>query len=201
MQIEKRYQIEQAAGTDENKPGLQYIQIDETSAVAANGVIAAVVPCASGKGEVKGPITRDSLMYARNHTLGKGAVSLHLEDEKTVIAEDTTTFPRSLSSHTKKVEDEQLELIRVESGKDGEKEAPSVRAIKDLIPSVVGGISLRLNPEMLFKLAKALGDKEEVIMFMNYDVEDFIVKEAIRVHGSEGAVGVIMPMNQTGEES
>ena len=193
MQIDKRYRIEEAASKDFEKIPLNYIQIDNSSAVASDGVIAAVVPCASGKGEVKGPITRDSLVYARTHTLGDGAIALHLQDDLTVVAEDTTVFPRSLSSYTAKEEGEQLELIQVEKGHDGTMKCPNVKDMKKVIPVIDDHFAMKINPEALFRLAKALGDKEELILFIRADDDD-IVRSPIRAHGFDGAVGVILPM-------
>jgi hypothetical protein len=189
MQIEKHYKIEKAASTDEARLDLNHIFIrDNCTAMASDGRMLAIVPCAIGQGETPGTVTPDSLAYARKHTLGNRALLLHLPDKETAIAEDTTVFPRELTSHTEG-EGEQLELIR-----DSKIDDTKPQAILDFIPPISDdAITLVINPTMLKNLAEALGDKEKIIMYLTPDEDDRILSP-IRVHGADGAIGAIMPM-------
>jgi len=193
MQIDKRYKIEKATSNDEAKEKLRYIIAADQTAVATDGKILAVVPCAIGAGDIEGAITPDSLTYARKHTLGDGAAVLHLTDDRTAIAEDTTSFPRSLES-TVKGDGEQLELLRSDP-------MPIERETVMLMVPKEGStdVCVALDSALLGRLAEALGNKGQITLFLRPD-DDMIVRSPIRAHGHDGAYGVLMPLGVDKQE-
>ena len=190
MQLDRAYKIEKAASKDEERNDLRHVFISaDNTAMATDGRMMAIVPCAVGQGEPAGKVTPDSIAYARKHTLGDGALVLHLVDDKTAVAEDTSVFPREMTSHTKGA-DEQLELIRVTSDDQGKAET----YIKIIPPFDGSDIVLTINPSMLRDLADAMGNKTAITLYMKPNEEGRVLS-IIRAHGVEGAIGAIMPMN------
>jgi len=190
MQIDKKYQIELIAGKDENNEMLRYVVINRGTAVASDGRCLAVVPCAVGDGEVIGPVTPDSLKYARTHTMGEGCLLMHLNDTEMVTCEDTAEFPRCFASHTEG-EGEQMEMFRVPETKDLPQKNADILIVPKRTPEQV---VMTLNPKRLLDLAKALGDKDKITLSFTPN-EDNIVLSVIRADGDEGAYGAICPLN------
>jgi hypothetical protein len=189
MEIDKKYQIEKAAGEDPNRPDIQYIHISQHRATATNGRILATVPCVTAKSDELGPITVDSLLYARDHIICDVAV-LHLLDNRTVIALDSSQLPRSLES-TASPNAEQLDMFR----KSTENVKPIQEITAGLIPTAdFDDIVLAINPALLLDLAKALGSKEKLILRLRPDADNQ-VRQIIRCEADKDAYGVIMPMN------
>lgn len=187
MQIEKKYKIEKAASTDETRESIMYVVVGDNTATATDGRILAVCPCVVGAGEVHGPITPDSLKYARKHTLGDGASVLHLRSKDEAITEDSATFPRSLTSITKG-EGEQLELIRTEPCS-----TPHEKSKIDIVPKAdASAVTVSLDARLLLNLAEALGDAHCITLQMHPD-EDNVVRKCARADGYGGAYGAIMP--------
>lgn len=197
MQIDKRYKLEKAVRTGkeikDDPAAYVYIRPDCT-AMATNGRIMAIVPCAVGSGDMSGRITPDSLTYARKHTLGDKAAVLHLIDNASAIAEDTTSFPREIES---KVTDkgEQLELLRIATPE----EKRDCETMVTVIPEWnANAVVLRINPALLKTLADALGSPECVTMYLMPD-EFNKVLSCIRVEtkADDGpkAIGAIMPIS------
>ena len=193
MQIDSDYKLEKlvkkpTAGDDEKTP-LAYISIGKNgTATACNGVAIAVVPCAVGEGDVCGPITRDSLLHAREHTAdGKsGYTNLHLRSKTTVVAEDSSEMPRSLKSVALK-KDKQLELLQEEPP-----EFPLVAGGRNHVPAPwEDDIVMIINPTLLKKLAEALGRPWEITMRLRISPGNRI-ERAIRVDAGK-AKGCIMP--------
>jgi len=190
MQIDKKYQIELVASKDEDRETLRYVVIKQTTALATDGVCLAVVPCAVGDGEHIGPITPDSLKYARAHTMGEGCVLMHLNDPEEATCEDTAVFPRCFACHTEG-EGDQMEMFRQpETIALPQKDADILFVPKRTPEQVV----LTINPKRLFDLAKALGDKDKITLSFTPN-DDNIVLSAIRADGYEGAFGAIIPLN------
>ena len=196
MQIDKRFKIERAASKNETRDDIRYIHVAKNRATATNGAMLAVVPCVVGEGDVPGPITPDSLRYAREHTLGDGFTNLYLKDEQVVVAEDASELSRNFSSHTKEG-GEQLELIR----EDAPKNTPHEKAIVSVVPVADDDdIIVMLNPTMLKDLAAALGAGSELTLRLKAD-EDHRVRQCIRVDvcGDDcgNAYGALMPIGES----
>ena len=198
MQIDKKFKIERAASKDKERDEIRYIHVAENRATATTGVMLAVVPCVVGAGDVPGPITPDSLRYAREHTLGDGVTNLYLKDEQVIVTEDASELSRNFSSHTKEG-GEQLELIRA----DAPKNTPHEKAIVSVVPVVdADDVVVMLNPSMLKDLASALGSGDQLILRLKAD-EDHRVRQCIRVdvfgEDAGNAYGAIMPLGDKHE--
>lgn len=192
MQIDKIYKLEKAVSKDENIGNLHYIYCNKNqTAMATNGRLMVVVPCVVSKGDKAGRITPDALTYARKHTLGKGAALLHLIDDSTVVAEDTTSFPREIES--KVVEKgEQLELLRVATPT----EKQTCEKMIEIIPERTSeSITLTINPALLKTLGEAMGSPNCITLHLTPN-EDRKISSIIRVETSSdiGSIGAIMPM-------
>jgi hypothetical protein len=162
--------------------------------MATNGKIMAVVPCAVGTGDKPGRITPDSLQYARKHTLGDAAAVLHLIDDATAIAEDTTSFPRELESKVKSG-GEQLEIFRAATT---EEDGDSDGMIGVIPERSANAVVLVINPAYLKTLAEAMGSPDCITLYITPD-ENNRVLSAIRaecVDDDGRATGVIMPIGE-----
>lgn len=189
MQIENKYKIEKSASMDESKGALRYIDIQNNECVATNGCIAAVVPCVVGEGDSPGPITPDSIVYARKHTLAEKTTVLFLKDDVRAVAEDGTVFPRSLDSKATQTE---LNLFPVELT------LPHKSLLNNVIPSPSeDDVVLAINPVLLKDLAEALGSKDCLFLRMKVNGHNRVDK-CIRVDTRDSenmAYGAIMPRN------
>jgi len=192
MQIDSQYKLEKACDTsDESKHSLGYIHVnDNNTAMATNGRIVAVVECVVGSGDCVGVITPDSLIHARKHTMAEGATVLFLKTASSVVAEDSTEFPRNYESKAIQKE-EQLEFLSVPKP-DGKKVEDAV--IKTIPTRSESDIVLTFNPTLLKKLAEALGSSGGVSLRFMPD-SDNRVTSCIRVDtDNEEVYGAIMPM-------
>jgi len=189
MQMNRKYKIEKAASTDTDRNPIRHVLISDGKATATNGRMIAVVPCAVSESDIQGTVTPDSLKYARTHTLGDGALLLHLSSKESVVAEDTAEFPRALTSHTKGL-GEQLELIRDTSAASESLREAEAFVVPDRNPKQT---VLTINPKMLLDLANALGDADQITLSFVADMDN-IVSTPLRADGFEGAYGAICPI-------
>jgi len=187
MQIAEKYRLEKMIEADNSNAEYGYIHVANNQATVCNGRAMATVPCVVGKGDQPGQITVDSLVYARKHSTFKGAIKLHLSDDETVMAEDTSVFPRSMESRGE-VDEEQLEFHRIPI----EPAESMVKLLKNIPKKSNDDVILCINAKTLADLSEALGCKDAPIT-LRLKVKDNKAESAILVTGAEGAFGVIMP--------
>lgn len=97
MKINKHYKLDKAVSTDEMRPILQKIYIDENVAVATDSKIMAIVPVElNEEDERKVMIDADVLTVARAYPPAEGAeLNIELAEGK-VILENRITMPQQL---------------------------------------------------------------------------------------------------------
>ena len=201
MIIDKTYKLEKLTTGDDDDEGnsaMRYIHVTaDGAAMACNGHALVKVPVEMQPGDVPGPITPDSLTYARKHTLGDFGALLILKDGASVVTEDSTDLPRSIESTAKIGESLQLELLRQapESSQDD-----AAKWQRQLDASLKGAILVGLNPKLLAKIADAMGSGDGVILaILPPKTPDEGVTKPVAVHPVWGAArekvrGVIMPV-------
>ena len=183
MYLNSIYKLEKIVDPDGTE-GQRYIHIGERTATATDGKCVAVVPCVVGPNDVQGPVTPDAVEYARKHGLSPMVV-LHLVNDSSVLAEDSTEFPRSYGSFARQKDGEQLELFR---------KAADVKPVNGLsvVPTAdESDVRLKVNAKRLWDLAQALGcDKEKPLALrLKPDAEGRV--RLIVATGVDGATGAM----------
>jgi hypothetical protein len=190
MYLSDIYKLEKLIDRESDSDKLRYVHIGDNRATVGTGSAIAVVPAAVGVGDVHGPVTIDSIEYARKHGLSPNAV-LHLVTDSAAVAEDSTEFPRSYGSFAKQREGEQLELFR--QGTAGVEGMEQIT--EQLIPRVTDGEGdrvIKLNAKLLWDLAQALGaDKDKPVTLRIPKPPEEGGVRIVRVEGVDGAYGAL----------
>jgi len=183
MYLSNIYKLEKIVDKDGTE-AQRYIHIGNDRATATNGKALAVCPCVVGLSDVRGPITPDSMEYARKHGVSPMVV-LHLLNDASAFAEDSTEFPRSYGSFAKCKDGEQLELFRKAA------DVQPLDAFKVIPSPSDDDITLKINVKQLWDLAQALGcDKDTPLALRLKPDEEGRVRLVVAL-GVDGATGVL----------
>jgi len=199
MQIDSKYKLEKAVSMDKDRAdelGRVFIRKDQT-ALATDGRMIAVVPCAVGKRDACGCVLPDALVYARNHGTPAhkklGVTELHLLTETEVVAADSTRFPRTFAARVEET-GEQLALINEAPEQENHLDEDAVEMVPARMPD---DVVLRLDPARLKRLCDALGvnkDAPACTIRVRPDA-DGVVRQPFRVDtAEESASGALAPM-------
>jgi len=176
MKTKAKYEIELAASSDECREVITNIQLykDNKCLVATDGKILAIVPVEVEDGEVNGPIPPQAFKSAR-----KGITKKQKEIDDVEI--DIHCLEGELNIYTKK---------------EGVHNIKRPRDIlypnfKQVIPRNKAKHTIRFNPELLMKLAKAIGSSESIVL--EFNDEDSPI-EVYSCDKTNEAFGVLLPI-------
>ena len=167
MQIEKKYKLEKAVSTDENREALVNISVTRRHAIACDGKILAIVPVQVEEGDEVGWLTPDALKLARKAG-PRGFDTIRIGLNGTQELQDGSTIKRPSYKEIKPPKMLQI-LLHAHRGRT---------------------LRIGINAGMLKDLADALGT-EEVILEFSTPEEAILVRP---LHHEEGVRGVLMPV-------
>jgi len=175
MKTKAKYEIEQAASTDDLREALYNVHLDVENKllVATDGRILVVVPAEIDKDEIGGPITPEAFKSAR-----KGITPKQKENgqEINIVCQDT-----ELKTYTKNG------LVTLQRPQN-----IIYPKYKQIIPTNEASIKITFNPELLMRIAKAIGSKKLVTL----EIKDELSPIKICSEKETTAFGILMPMRK-----
>ena len=173
MQIEKKYKLEKAVSTDENREALVNISVTRRHATACDGKILAIVPVQVEEGDEVGWLTPDALKLARKAG-PRGFDTIRIGLNGTQELQDGSTIKRPSYKEIKPPKMLQI-LLHAHRGRT---------------------FRIGINASMLKSLSEALGS-EEIVLEFGSPTETILVHP---VHHEEGVCGVLMPVRLNNKE-
>jgi len=173
VQIEKKYKLEKAVSTDENREALVNISVTRRHATACDGKILAIVPVQVEKGDEVGWLTPDALKLARKAG-PRGFDTIRIGLNGTQELQDGSTIKRPSYKEIKPPKMLQI-LLHAHRGRT---------------------FRVGINASMLKSLSEALGS-EEIVLEFGSPTETILVHP---VHHEAGVCGVLMPVRLNDKE-
>jgi len=167
MKINRKYQIEKTASKDPtryvlNDPYLDTSEIDKPVLVATDGRMLAVVPVEVLPEDMSGHVPVDAIKELRKDKSGKSEINLNGKVE-VVNADKITRFTRPEGTFPN---------------------------WKQVVPQGGEKFTISFNPEMLLRVAQAVGCEKGKAITLKFKGP----LDPIKIETGNGAYGVLMPM-------